>query len=233
MGWLSTVIDAVRGSMNEAGEALADRHAITALEQSIRDAKSEMQQAKEALTEVMAQEKLAHKRLKELQQSLAEYETYAKQADDKGDEALFNDIADRIIDIQEEVDAQQELYSGYAENVRQLKQVILESDRNVKTFEREIKNLKANHAAQQAAQMSAAKYSGASSAMLTASERIGRVKEKQQQRSARMAAARELAQASSGDELKDRMRSAGIIRGKSNREEVRARLRAKSESPAV
>ncbi|QEP42628.1 PspA/IM30 family protein [Ectothiorhodospiraceae bacterium BW-2] len=227
MGWFGTLVDAIRGSINEAGEELADKNAIIALEQSIRDAKNEMSKAKEALTEVMAQEKLAAKRVAELKASLEEHEGYAAQADEKGDEALFNDIADRIIDIQEDFDAQSELHNGYAENVRQLKGTILESERSVKAFEREIKNLKATEAAQRAAAMTAEKYSGASSSMTTAAERIARVKEKQQQRGAKMEAARELASSSSGSELKDRMKQAGIIKGGGSREDIRARLRAK------
>ncbi|MCP5001121.1 MAG: PspA/IM30 family protein, partial [Hyphomicrobiales bacterium] len=64
--------------------------------------------------------------------------------------------------------------------------------------------------AQRAAEATAAKYSGSSASMATAAERMKRIKERQEQRRHQMDAARELAEAESGGDLKAKLAAAGI-----------------------
>lgn len=225
MSWVNQLFDAVRGGINNVGESIADANAIPALEQKMRDAKNDLHKAKSALTEVMAQEKLTGRKVHELEQNLQEYEGYAAQADSKGDETLLTEIIEKIGDLDEDLAAQRELHSGYKENVGQLKRTILETERSVKAFEREVKNIKATEAAMRASEITAAKYSGASSSMQTASERMERIKDRQSERKARMESARELANETSGDSLKEKMKSAGIIKGAGNRDDIMARIR--------
>ncbi|MBF0218864.1 MAG: PspA/IM30 family protein [Gammaproteobacteria bacterium] len=228
MSWIKQLFDSIRGDINSAGQALADARAIPGLEQKVRDAKDELNQAKSALTEVMAQEKLTAKRVSEVTNTLNEYEGYAAQAEAKGDENLVNELLDKIAEIDEDLAAQRELHASYEENVKQLKRTILDSERSMKAFEREVKNIKATEAAQQAAAMSAARYSGANSSMRTAADRMERIKEQQAERQARMEAARELADSGSGESLKEKMKSAGIIKDGRSREEIRARIRERN-----
>ncbi|HIJ33713.1 MAG TPA: PspA/IM30 family protein, partial [Gammaproteobacteria bacterium] len=74
MSWLKTIFDFGRGKVNETGEAIANdpRVAIAAMEQSIRDADSKQGQARSALTDVMAQERLTGKSVADLEAKMAE-----------------------------------------------------------------------------------------------------------------------------------------------------------------
>ncbi|MBF0470127.1 MAG: PspA/IM30 family protein [Gammaproteobacteria bacterium] len=232
MSWIKQLFDSIRGDINNAGQSLADARAIPALEQKVRDAKEELNQAKSALTEVMAQEKLTGKRVIDLEKSLEEYEGYAAQADAKGDENLLNELLDKIAEVDEDLAAQRELHNGYVENVKQLKQTIVNSERSMKGFEREVKNIKATEAAQKAASMSAERFSGANSSMRTAADRMERIKERQAERSARMEAAQELADSTTGADLKQKMKAAGILKDGASRDEIRARIRARNATKA-
>ncbi len=55
------VATAVRGGVNEAGEAIVDSQALRILDQEIRDANNELIRSKESLTGIIAKRKLADK----------------------------------------------------------------------------------------------------------------------------------------------------------------------------
>ncbi len=58
----SKLLAALRGGVNEAGEAIVDSQALRILDQEIRDADLELRKSKEALAEIMARQKLAEDR---------------------------------------------------------------------------------------------------------------------------------------------------------------------------
>ncbi|MBT3197780.1 MAG: PspA/IM30 family protein, partial [Gammaproteobacteria bacterium] len=94
-----------------------------------------------------------------------------------------------------------------------------------KSMKTEIKTVKATEYAQQAAIEASAKYSGASSDTSKAAERLRRIKENQAHRQAKMEVARELEQATNGDELKTKLAAAGIGESRPGREDIMARIR--------
>ncbi len=226
-GWLEKLVTAVRGAVNEAGEAAADSQALRILEQEMRDAREELEKAKTSLTAVMAEEKLAGKQVATLQGKITEHEGYALQALEKNDETLASEIATKIAEFEGDLAAQKELHAGYANNVTQLKQTIRATETRLKTMEREVKNVKATEQAQKASLQAAAKYSGSDTSMRKATDSLQRLKERQRKRSAQMEAAQELANESSGDDLAQRMKAAGIIEGGSTAGSVLDRLKAK------
>jgi phage shock protein A len=97
------VVTAVRGGVNEAGEAIVDHQALRILDQEIRDADGALGKSKEALTDIIAKRKLADKKVESLKSSLVEYEGYAMQALDKGDETLANEVSEKIASIETEL----------------------------------------------------------------------------------------------------------------------------------
>jgi phage shock protein A len=227
MSWLKELFDSARGRINEAGQAMADSQAIPALEQKVRDAKNDLAKSKSALTEVMAQERMVKKKVTDLEANLNEHEGYAVQASDKGDEALLAEIVDKIAEIEDERAAQGEVHAQLLASVSRLKATVLETERAIKAMEREVKSIKATEYAQRAAEATAAKYSGSSAAMSTAAERMKRIKERQEERRHRMDAARELAEAESGNDLKAKMAAAGIGVKRPSRDAIMERIKAR------
>jgi phage shock protein A len=228
MGWLNEIFDSVRGHVNATGEALADSQAIPALEQKIRDAKSDLAKSKSALTEVMAQEKITKKRVVDLEASLTEHEGYAAQAVAKGDDGLVNDLVDKIGEIEDDLGAQREVHTQLDANVGRIKSSVLETERGVNAMAREVKNIKATEYAQRAAEATAAQHSGSSASMASAAERMKRIKARQEERRHRMDAARELADVENGDELKAKLAAAGIGANKPSRDAILARINARA-----
>ncbi|VFM95794.1 MAG: phage shock protein A (PspA) family protein [Candidatus Kentron sp. G] len=218
---------AVRGAATEAGEAVVDNQALRILDQEMRDARAQLANAKENLTSVMAEEMAVRRTVDDLRSRVEEHEGYATQALERGDEALALEVANKIAELSNELEAQEQLADGYTGNITQLKRTIADTERNIKAMQRELSVVKSTEAVQKANAAMAAKFSGADSAMLRATDSLERIKAKQQKRSDRMTAAVELQKDASGDDLQAKLKAAGIVSGAASGNAVLERLKAK------
>jgi len=218
---------AVRGSVNEAGEAIADNQALRILDQEMRDANANLNKAKESMTGVMAEQMGVVRKVKELKNKIEEHEGYVAQSLDKGDEALALEIADKIAEFSNELEAQEKLLEGYKANVAQLKRTIAETERNIKAMEREVSIVKTTEAVQKANAAAAAKFSGSNSSMTSATSSLERIKAKQQKRGDQMKAAVELQKESDGGDLQAKLKSAGIVSGNASANAILEKIKAK------
>ena len=73
MNILMKLINAIRGGVNEVGEAVIDTQAIRILEQEMRDAKSHLNEARTSLTSVMAEQVGIERKVKELNAKITEH----------------------------------------------------------------------------------------------------------------------------------------------------------------
>ena len=126
------VATAVRGGVNEAGEAIVDNQALRILDQEIRDADNGLSKSKEALTGIIAKRKLADKKVESLKKSLTEYEGYAMQALEKGDEALAIEISEKIAGFETETMAEEGLAKSFADSEAQLRKAVSQTEANLK-----------------------------------------------------------------------------------------------------
>lgn len=227
MGFFNKMFTALRGAASETGEAIIDTQALRILEQEMRDAEIELDRAKENLTKVIAEQMGVERSVKKLQKAIAEYEGYAVQALDKGDEKLAVEIADKIAELENELEAQQTVLDGYNNSISTLKQTIRNTERNIQSMRREISVVKTNESVQKAGEAAAARFSGSNSALRSATDSLERIKKKQQQKTDQMSAALQMQQEQSGGELKSRLQSAGIISASSSGNSVLERLKAK------
>lgn len=227
MGVFSKLFTAVRGAFTETGEAIVDTQSLRILDQEMRDAKQHLDEAKENLTKVIAEQMGVEREVNRLKKSLQEYEGYAMQALEKGDEKLAGEIAEKIAEVENELEAQQSVLDGYNNNVSGLKQTIRNTERNIKSMEREISVVKTTTSVQKASEAAAAKFSGTTSALRSATDSLERIKQKQQQKSDQMNAAIKMQQEESGDVLQDKLKAAGIVNANSSGQSVLERLKAK------
>jgi phage shock protein A len=227
MNFFRKLFTALRGTATEAGEAIIDTQAIRILEQEMRDAKKHLDEAKENLAKVIAEQMGVEREIKRLSKSIEEYEGYAIQALDKGDNKLAEEIAEKIADLENERNAQQSVLESYNSSISTLKQHIRETERNIKLMEREISVVKTTESVQKANEAAATKFSGSNSALHTASDSLERIKKKQQQKTDQMKAARELQQQESGGDLQEKLREAGIVQDKVSSNSVLERIKAK------
>lgn len=227
MGMFSKLLTAIRGAFTEAGEAVVDTQSLRILDQEMRDAKLHLDEAKENLTKVIAEQMGVEREVNRLKKAMQEYEGYAMRALEKGDEKLAAEIADKIAELENELEAQQSVLDGYNNNITGLKQTIRNTERNIKSMEREVSVVKTTRSVQKASEAAAAKFSGSTSALRTATDSLERIKKKQQEKSDQMSAALKMQQEESGDVLQDKLKQAGIVSGSASGNSVLERLRAK------
>jgi len=227
MSMWKKLFTAVRGAATEAGEAVIGHQALRILDQEMRDACTQLDNAKKNLTSVMAEEMAVRRTVTDLRNKIEEHEGYAVSALEQGDEALALDVANKIAEFSNELEAQEQLANGYTGNITQLKRTIADTERNIKAMQREVSVVKSTEAVQKANAAIASKFSGTDSSMLRATDSLDRIKAKQQKRTDQMKAAVELQKETTGDDLQAKLKAAGIVNGDASANAVLERLKAK------
>ena len=221
------VVTAIRGGVNEAGEAIVDSQALRILDQEIRDADGELRRSKEGLANMMAKHKLSQNKVDGLQAKITEYEGYAMQAMDKGDDVLATDVAEKIAELENQFASEKDMADQYATSVADLRRAVSQAEGNLRRLKQQVDVVKATESVHKAQAAVAHRHSGANSKMRTAVDSLERIKQKQAERSAQMDAASELANEAGEGSLDAKLKAAGIGKGESDRSAVLARLKAK------
>jgi len=227
MGILGKLITALRGKAHEVGEELVDMQAIRILEQEIRDAEEELRKAERALTTILAKEKLQQEKVADLQSSIAEYEQVALAALDKGEEALAQEVAAKIAELEAQLETEQALLEDFRKTAGQLRLTIRKTRQNIQKFKQQIDTIKATEAVQKAQMTIASHHVGTQSRLQEATSTLERIKARQKLRAAELEAASELAAEESGDALKARLKAAGLLEGAPSAQAVLTRLQQK------
>lgn len=227
MGIWAKVATAVRGGVNEAGEAIVDSQALRILDQEIRDADNGLSKSKDALAGIIAKRKLADKKVESIKSSLTEFEGYAMQALDKNDESLAAEIAEKMAGLESELLGEEGVAKSFADSEGQLRRAVAQTEANLKRLKRQVDTIKATEVVQRAQAAVAARHSGAGSSMRNAVDSLERLKAKQAERAAKFEAASELAESTEEVSLDDKLKAAGIIGGGASGGDVLARLKAK------
>ena len=97
------MMTALRGGVNEAGEAVVDSQALRILDQEVRDASHALQDSKNSLAEIMARQKVAEEKCTGLKKKIEEHEVYAIKALEKDDETLAHEVAQKIADFENQL----------------------------------------------------------------------------------------------------------------------------------
>jgi len=204
---------ALRGATNEGIEAIADTQSMRILDQELREAKEELKACDQNLTKIMAKRKLAEGKVNSLQADVATYTNHAIAASEKGDDALALECAERVSDLESQLETEQNLLDGFRSSEDTLKANIAKAKTNVRRMEQQIDHVKATESVQKAQEAVSSRHIGANSKVKTALDSLERIKEKQQQRNAELEAAEELANEESGSSLDSKLKAAGIQPG--------------------
>ncbi len=221
------MMTALRGGVNEAGEAVVDSQALRILDQEVRDASEELKLSKDSLAEIMARQKLAEEKCTTLGKQVSEHEGYAIKALEKDDEALALEVAEKISDLESRLSQEQEAASNYSESSAKLRSAIKQTEQNIKRMKQQVDTVKATENVQRAQAAVADRHSGSNSKMRTAMDSLERIKEKQALKEAQMSAASELAEDSVDASLQTKLEAAGIASSNSSADEILARLKKK------
>jgi phage shock protein A len=221
------MITALRGGATEAGEAIVDTQALRILDQEVRDASEELRRSKDALTAIIARQKLAEEKCQQMREQISKHEGYATQALDKGEEALALEVAQKIAGMENQLHSEDAAAQEYAGSANQLREAIRQAEQNVKRLKQQVDTVKATENVQRAQAAVAERHSGSNTKLQTAMESLERIKEKQAYKSAQMKAASELAEDASEDNLQRKLEKAGIVSSGSSAQGVLDRLKQK------
>lgn len=222
------MMTALKGGVNEAGEAIVDSQALRILDQEVREASEALQQSKNSLAEIMARQKVAEEKAAQLKKKIEEHEGYAIKALEKGDEGLAHEVAEKLADLENQLVQEHESASAFAEQAAKMRTAIQQTERNLKRLKQQVDTVKANESVQRAQAAVAERHSGSHSKMRTAMDSLERIKEKQALKAAQMEAASELAEQTSEVSLQAKLEAAGITPNGNNPNDILERLKLKA-----
>ena len=223
------LVTAVRGGVNELGEAIADTQALRILDQEIRDNDAELHRVRTALAETMARYKVAQEHLAAANAKLDEYEGYALKALKAGEDALLREIAAKIALLEIERDGHASQVSGYADGIANLRKVVVQHETTIKRLKQQVDIVRATESVQRAQVAVAQRREGSDVRVRTALDSLERIKRRQAERSAQLEAAEAIAGDPHDDALDAKLRQAGIIADDDRAEAVLARLKQKHD----
>jgi phage shock protein A len=223
--WAS-MISALKGG-EESSDALLDTKAIRILDKEILSASQELKASKDALTELIAQQKQSENVIAEQRSSISEHESYAIQALDQQDEALALEVAEKIVEIETDIQHQQDITDGYSSSIKSLQHVIKQAELNLKRLKQQVDTIKATDSVQRAQASIASRHLGNGRRLQTAQDSLARLKERQADKAARFDAEQQSAETSAKDELLEKLADAGITSGSTKANDVLARLKRK------
>lgn len=231
MSIFTKLITLFRGTAHEAGAAVVDANALRILDQEIRDADNALGRARDDLATLVAKRRMLEKELQGLTDQAGRYESSARAALGKGDEALALEVAQRISELETEIGVKTPQLGEMRAAEERMHQTIATTQQRVENLRREIDVVKVNDSVQRAQAAVASQGAGASARLGSAADSLKRIKERQAIADEKFKAAGELEDRRTGADLDAKLKAAGILPGHSSANDVLARLKAPKDAP--
>ena len=231
MSIFTKLITLFRGTAHEAGAAVVDANALKILDQEIRDADAALGRARDDLATLVAKRRILEKEVQGLGDQAGRYESSARAALSKGDEALAMEVAQRISELETDVSVKTPQLADMRAAEERMHQTIATTQQRVENLRREIDVVKVNDSVQRAQAAVASQGAGASARLGSAADSLKRIKERQAIADEKFKAAGELEDRRTGADLDAKLKAAGILPGHSSANDVLARLKAPKEEP--
>ena len=224
MSILEKILTLIRGTANEAGQAIVDKNATRILDQEIRDAQSSSVRAKEELTRMMAQQKLAADKLDAKRAKKAEYEGHIARLLEQGNQDLAREVASKVAALESEITGEETSLATLEGTVAKLHGSIKTADKRIESLQQQVDQVKANESVLRAQSAIAARHSGQNAKLRTALDSLDRVKSRQAEAAAQIDAANALADSDGDGDLNRRLAAAGVVAGQVSADDVLARF---------
>ncbi|PDS67907.1 PspA/IM30 family protein [Rhizobium phaseoli] len=126
----------LRGRAHDAEQAFADRHAVPLLAQQIRDAAQAIQSARRSVAVAIAQNEQEKAQHQTILSRIADLETRACAALDKGNEGLAREAAEAIAFLEAERDASVAAQAQFATSIGKLKSIVRSAEARLQELQR-------------------------------------------------------------------------------------------------
>lgn len=227
MRFLRDIVTAVRGGINEAGEAVVDSQALRILEQEIRDADAAINAAKVSLSQLKAKEIGLAKQINELDIDIEDYTAKARAAlaAEKRDLALT--IAEKIAELTESKTDLKEQHDALEVQVNKIHQVIKTREKQKDKNRLELQKAKTYADLQKTQVAVAAAMPTNDSSAKRVQRALDRVKQKQADTENQMSADQWLNDLEKGNDLDAQIAAAGLDDSKTSANDILAKLEGK------
>ena len=176
MSMWAKLVAALRSGLSGDEEGVRDTQVLELLDREVREATEELKKSKADLAALMARQKVAQEKCTHYQASIDEYEGYAAEALDKGEEALALEVAQKVADLEQHLRHEREIESGLGGSVKQMQTAVKMAEQNIRRLRQQIDTVKAAENVLRA-QMSVGERLGQTSANYnTAMDSLERIK---------------------------------------------------------
>lgn len=196
----------IRGRSADAAEAITDANALSILRQQLRDAAQGLDKAKRAVAVVMAYAEREKKNATRIDTQLADLETRAMDAIEKGRDDLATEAAGVIAQLEAERKTTQEAIATYEAQVHRLREEVSLAEQRLKVLQRGKHLAEATSHSQK---LRGAVPSGVTASLAEAEATLERLQERQSQADATAVAMTELNAGTSAEATSARLAAAG------------------------
>ncbi len=229
MSIFEKIFTAIRGGAREIGESIVDKNGVRIFEQEIKDADTALNKAKQDLTEVMAKEMQASRKIESLNADIKKHEEYVSSAVEKNNDELALEIAQKIAEFESDLDIQKKAQASFSAHVERLKGLIKQTNKALADMQRQLVMVKTTQNVQRATAAITQNYASGTSKLLTAKESLDRIKHKQQDLEDRLKAGEMLQGEFDGKDLEEKLKKAGILQTDNKAQEILAAIKAKNK----
>jgi len=209
---------AARGIASKAGEAVIDANALTILEQEIRDATVVHRRSRNDLATLMAHEMAARRAVDRTQSELEKRTDQTRQALEKDDVTLAEDLANQVVGLEDELNRQKQRLEDQRARVRRLRDAVRKIETRLARLRQSLVQARDTNLVHRAQRTSRNDVSDISSAVSAAEESLARLSTLQEEEDDRLTALDTLDAEDRGDDLADRLQSAGITANDAERQ---------------
>ena len=227
MSVIRKVVTMLRGSAREIGESVIDANATRIYEQEIVDARRGVGEARANLIAVMAKEMQSVREIERIKVEMDRFERLALEALGKSQEALAEEVAAKVVDLEQDLDDKTREHTAYAAQVQKLKDLIKSAEARFREHEREVVMAKTTESVYRATRSISDSIGNSGSKLVTARESLERIKQRHEDFADRMQAADQLEKELRDNALEDRLAAADIGVDGNRTKEVMARIRAR------
>ena len=227
MAVFSKILTMLRGDVRSLGQSIVDNNANNIYEQEIIEAKAHVASAKQDLTGVMAKEMQTTREIERLGKEMRRYEDLALESLQKNQDALAEEVAAKVADIELALAEQTGARDEFANHITHLKDMIRNAEATLRDHERELAMAKTTESVYRATATISQSMGSSGSKLMSAKESLERIKQRHQDTADRMQAADVLDGEFGNRALERKLAAAGIGDTTDRKAQVMARLQAR------
>ena len=228
---LKKILTAMRGGVNELGEAVVDGQGNRILEQELRDSEHELKQAKQELASLMAEAASLARQIRTEQDSAAKREDDARKAIAAGQEDLAREVAERIVGHERRASELTQTRELLQQRIVCLKDRVQKAEKQLADYRRELQVVKTNERVLRTTAQIDTNINSQQSSLSTAKETLERIRERQAREEDRQTASATLEKELTGADLDEKLKAAGIDGEQDAVNDVLARLKGGNANP--